>query len=138
MNKQLKKCLVALISGFILAGLFIASSQASVMHYTAEQKKVLGFEIAKSLRCPKSVNQNLFDSEQPIASELKGHIFRLLDEGKTKAEIIDYFTLRYGEKIRYKPELTSGTALLWFGPILLLTISLTACIIYLRRTKTAQ
>ena len=107
----------------------------AIENYTPTQKKGLGFEIAKALRCPTSINQNLFDSQANIASELKAHIFRLLDEGKTKAEIMDYFTERYGEKIRYSPSLSSGTALLWFAPLLLLIITIGGMILVFRRAK---
>ncbi|WP_065204293.1 cytochrome c-type biogenesis protein [Shewanella woodyi] len=90
------------------------------IHYTQAQIRDLGFEIAHELRCPMSVNQNLFDSGAPIASELKGQIFLMLEQGESKQAIIDFLVQRYGEKIRYQPSLSMATAALWFGPILLL------------------
>ncbi|HCF2575926.1 TPA: cytochrome c-type biogenesis protein CcmH, partial [Pseudomonas aeruginosa] len=43
-------------------------------------------------------------------------IFRMLDEGQSNQQIIDFMVDRYGEFVRYKPELNSHTWLLWFGP----------------------
>lgn len=107
--------------------LFSASLSASAVtdvadkiHYSQDQIRDLGFEIAHELRCPMSVNQNLFDSGAPIASELKGQIFLMLEQGESKQTIIDFLVQRYGEKIRYQPSLSMATAALWFGPILLL------------------
>ncbi|MCL1038391.1 cytochrome c-type biogenesis protein CcmH [Shewanella submarina] len=136
MIAQMKKLTIALLAAIVVSGLFIASSEAAMV-YTPEQKKNLGFEIARELRCPMSVNQSLFDSNAQIANELKGHIFRLLDEGKTKGEIIDYLVQRYGEKIRYSPGLSGGTALLWFGPALLLLGGIGGCVLFVRRSRRA-
>ncbi|WP_025823601.1 cytochrome c-type biogenesis protein [Shewanella marina] len=105
--------------------LFISQlSHATGIQYTDAEVKALGFEIAKELRCPKSVNQNLFDSQAPIANELKGQIFLMLEEGKSKQTIIDFMVERYGDKINYQPEVNASTALLWFGPGLMLVIAL--------------
>ncbi|ACA88730.1 cytochrome c-type biogenesis protein [Shewanella woodyi] len=97
-----------------------ASAVTDKIDYTHDQIRDLGFEIAHELRCPMSVNQNLFDSGAPIASELKGQIFLMLEQGESKQAIIDFLVQRYGEKIRYQPSLSMATAALWFGPILLL------------------
>ncbi|MCF1428793.1 MAG: cytochrome c-type biogenesis protein CcmH [Shewanella sp.] len=136
MIAQWKKLTVSLLAALLISALFIASSEASIV-YTPEQKKDLGFEIARELRCPMSVNQSLFDSNAQIANELKGHIFRLLNEGKSKNEIIDYLVQRYGEKIRYSPDLSGDTALLWFGPALLLIGGIGGCVLFIRRSRRA-
>ncbi len=73
-------------------------------------------EISKLLRDPASANYTLYDSESAVASELKARIYELLREGKTREEIFDFMTARYGEMIRYEPEFNSGTALLWAAP----------------------
>lgn len=57
-----------------------------------------------------------FESESSIAGELKAEIYKQLAEGKTREEILAFFTARYGEQIRYDPALTGGTALLWAAP----------------------
>ncbi|GIU15851.1 cytochrome c-type biogenesis protein [Shewanella sp. MBTL60-007] len=122
MSKAYTSTLAGLLAGLAILLCISISAQAASdkIHYTPDQIRDLGFEIAHELRCPMSVNQNLFDSGAPIASELKGQIFLMLEQGESKAEIIDFLVQRYGEKIRYQPSFSAATALLWFGPILLL------------------
>lgn len=122
MSKSYTATLTRLLAGFAILLCISVSAQAASdkIHYTPDQIRDLGFEIAHELRCPMSVNQNLFDSGAPIASELKGQIFLMLEQGESKAAIIDFLVERYGEKIRYQPSFSMATALLWFGPILLL------------------
>ncbi|CDD69833.1 cytochrome c-type biogenesis protein [Duodenibacillus massiliensis] len=83
---------------------------------TGRQRRNLAIAISKELRDPASANYTLFESESSIAGELKAEIYKQLAEGKTREEILAFFTARYGEQIRYDPALTGGTALLWAAP----------------------
>ncbi|WP_299790093.1 cytochrome c-type biogenesis protein [uncultured Shewanella sp.] len=104
--------------------------------YTQDQIRDLGFEISHELRCPMSVNQNLFDSQAPIAHELKAQIFLMLEQGESKQAIIEFLVQRYGEKIKYQPSFSTATAILWLGPIfLLLTIIATATMLIREQHK---
>ena len=87
---------------------------------TGRQRRNLAIAISKELRDPASANYTLFESESSIAGELKAEIYKQLAEGKTREEILAFFTARYGEQIRYDPALTGGTALLWAAPWVLL------------------
>lgn len=78
--------------------------------------------LTEELRCPKCQNQNIADSDAPIAMDLRNEIFRMLEEGKSNEEIIDFLVSRYGDFVLYKPPLTSRTLLLWYGPAGLLLI----------------
>jgi cytochrome c-type biogenesis protein CcmH/NrfF len=101
-------------------------------HYSKVEIRNLGFEIAKELRCPTSPNQNLFDSQSRIASELKGQIFLMLEQGKSKQAIIDFMVQRYGEKMRYLPSLNSGTVFLWLAPLLLVLMAIGGVYFFIR------
>lgn len=76
--------------------------------------------LINELRCPQCLNTNLAGSDAMIAQDLRREVHRLLLEGKTDEEIIDFMHARYGDFILYKPRVTSRTALLWFGPLILL------------------
>lgn len=39
-------------------------------------------ELAKSLRCPQCQNQNLVESNSPIAYDLRIEVYKMVDEGK--------------------------------------------------------
>ncbi|MFJ3485877.1 cytochrome c-type biogenesis protein [Pseudomonas sp. NPDC090202] len=77
-------------------------------------------ELTRELRCPKCQNQDIADSNAPIAADLRKEIYRMLGEGQSNQQIIDFMVDRYGEFVRYKPELNARTWLLWFGPAALL------------------
>lgn len=96
---------------FVLSGLVVAQ-----VTKTPQQIREEAIAISKDLRCPASLNQSLFESEKPIASELKAKIYELLRDGKSKEEIFKFFADRYGEQIRYAPEVSKSTAILWVLP----------------------
>lgn len=60
-------------------------------------------ELAKSLRCPQCQNQNLVESNSPIAYDLRIEVYKMVDEGKTNQQIIDTMTARFGNFVNYKP-----------------------------------
>ncbi|RML38486.1 Cytochrome c-type bioproteinsis protein CycL, partial [Pseudomonas syringae pv. maculicola] len=73
-------------------------------------------ELTRELRCPKCQNQDIADSNAPIAADLRKEIYRMLGEGQSNQKIIDFMVDRYGDFVRYKPSLNARTWLLWFGP----------------------
>ena len=96
-------------------------------------------QLTKELRCPKCQNQDIADSNAPIAADLRREIFRMLGEGQSNQQIIDFMVDRYGDFVRYKPALTARTWLLWFGPGILLLggFGMLALIVRKRRTQAA-
>jgi cytochrome c-type biogenesis protein CcmH len=59
-----------------------------------------------------------------IAKDLRREVHRLLLEGKTDGEILDFMQQRYGDFILYKPRVTLGSMVLWFGPLLIFVVAL--------------
>ncbi|NRP35578.1 Cytochrome c-type biogenesis protein CcmH precursor [Marinobacterium sp. xm-d-579] len=76
--------------------------------------------LAAELRCPKCQNQNIADSDSPIAKDLRTEVFRMIDEGAEDETIIDFMVTRYGDFVLYRPKMNSQTWLLWNGPFLVL------------------
>lgn len=72
--------------------------------------------LTRELRCPKCQNQDLADSNAPIAGDLRREIQRLMAAGQSDAEIIAHLEQRYGEFIRYRPPFEGRTLLLWLLP----------------------
>lgn len=102
---------------------------------TPQQIREEAITISKDLRCPASLNQSLFESEKPIASELKAKIYELLREGKSKEEIFKFFAERYGEQIRYAPEVSKSTAILWILPAGLIIVLIGGGFLMLSKRK---
>jgi cytochrome c-type biogenesis protein CcmH len=78
--------------------------------------------LSQELRCLVCQNTTLADSTAPLAEDLRQEIRQLMREGKSDKEVVDYLVARYGNFVRYRPPVNNGTALLWFGPFLLLIV----------------
>jgi len=87
----------------------------------------------KELRCPKCQNQNLADSNSPIAADLRREVYELLQQGKADIEIVDFMVARYGEFVLYRPRVSSLTYILWYGPAGLLFVGVIVVVIILRK-----
>ena len=75
------------------------------------------------LRCPQCLNTNLAGSDAMIARDLRREVHRMLLEGQSDEEILAFMQTRYGDFILYRPEVSPGTLLLWFGPLLLVAMA---------------
>ena len=91
--------------------------------------------ISEELRCLVCQNETLAASRAELADDLRKEVRRLIIEGKTDAEIKDYLVARYGDFVLYRPPVKSTTWLLWFGPIIILAVSIVALLAYLRKRK---
>ena len=114
----MKRWLAAVALGFTLAG--AAHAAIDTYEFADDAERARFRELTQELRCPKCQNQDIADSNAPIATDLRREIYRMLGEGKSNQQIIDFMVDRYGDFVRYKPALTGKTAVLWFGPLALL------------------
>jgi cytochrome c-type biogenesis protein CcmH len=89
------------------------------------------------LRCPKCQNQNIADSNSPIAQDLRTEIHRMVQQGDSDQAIIDFMVARYGEFVLYRPRVTAQTLVLWYGPFVLLAIGAVVVLVMTRRRKRA-
>ncbi len=92
-------------------------------------------QLTVELRCPKCQNQNLADSNSPIASDLRREIYRMVDGGETDDQIVDFMVARYGEFVLYKPRVKSNTWVLWYGPFALIGVGALVVILLTRKRK---
>jgi len=74
--------------------------------------------LSEELRCPKCQNQNLADSNAPVAADMRDKVYELMQDGKSDQEVVDYLVARYGDFVRYRPPVRTNTVLLWFGPLI--------------------
>ncbi|HMV72466.1 MAG TPA: cytochrome c-type biogenesis protein CcmH [Pseudomonadales bacterium] len=105
--------------------------------FDSEEQRVRYLEFTRELRCPKCQNQNLADSNAPIAADLRHELQRLLHEGRSDSEIIDFMVERYGEYVLYEPRLEPKTVLLWTAPVLMLLGGVLVLAGVLRRARRA-
>ncbi|WP_177952320.1 cytochrome c-type biogenesis protein [Klebsiella quasipneumoniae] len=104
--------------GILLALMLTGQAWAAIdtWQFKDEAQEQAFREITSRLRCPKCQNNSIADSNAMIAADMRQKVYELMQQGKTKGQIVDYMVARYGNFVSYEPPLTAGTALLWLGP----------------------
>lgn len=80
--------------------------------------------LLEELRCMVCQNQNLAESNAPLAEDLRREVRAQVARGKSDAEVKSYLTQRYGDYVLYRPPFKRSTWLLWLGPAGLLALAL--------------
>ena len=111
--------------------------QAAIETYQFEhaEHEQLYKKMLEELRCLVCQNQNLSASNAGLAGDLRQQTYEMVIEGQSQAQIVDYMTQRYGDFVLYRPPFKSSTALLWFGPFILLIVGILMLIKTLRARK---
>lgn len=128
----------------LLAVLFCAVS-AGVIAQTFEQREFQSAEqerryreIISELRCLVCQNQNLADSNAPLAADLRDIAYDMVRNGKSEEEIHAFMVNRYGDFVLYKPRFTPKTIALWAGPFALLALGLWFLLRQVRKRSAAM
>ncbi len=90
-------------------------------------------KLSVELRCLVCQNSTLADSDAPLAQDLRNEIRKLIDEGKTDKEVVNFLVARYGDFVTFRPPVNASTALLWFGPFVMLIIGAITLIVVLKK-----
>lgn len=80
--------------------------------------------ISKSLRCVVCQNQSIFESNAPLAADMRRTVEARVRAGDTDEEVKEFLREPYGDFILLKPPLKPMTFLLWLGPFLLAALLL--------------
>lgn len=122
---------------FLTALLFssVAFSAIDALNFSSSQQESDYHQLTQSLRCPQCQNNNIADSNATIAVDMRGKVFELLKEGKSKNDVVDYMVARYGNFVTYDPPMTASTLVLWIAPLLLVLLGV---VFLLRRKPKAQ
>ncbi len=124
-----------------MRGLLIAC--AMVLTLAAQAFDIYEFETAEQeqqyrkliteLRCPKCQNQSIGDSDADIAEDMRRKTAELINQGMTNDEVVEYFRARYGDFVSYRPPMNATTAVLWFGPAVILLLGAFGVVFAIRR-----
>lgn len=129
-------------TGLLLLLSVHATAAIDTYEFKDEETRARFQQLTEELRCPKCQNQNLADSNSPIAKDLRHEVYRMLGEGETDRQITDFMVARYGEFVLYKPRKDLSTYLLWYGPFALLLVGVAVVFVMTRRkpsgTKTGD
>ena len=127
----MKYLFIALI---LLVPCVVSAKEAAPVAENPEiEKRVMS--LAQELRCLVCQNESLAESHADLAGDLRREMRTQMKSGKSDEEVLDFMVQRYGDFIRFRPAMKSTTALLWFGPIILLLSGIAALIFYLKRRQ---
>lgn len=90
--------------------------------------------LLNELRCPKCQNQNIADSDAPIAEDMREEVYRMVKDGADEQTVVDSMVDRFGEFVHYKPPFDARTAFLWLLPIIVVVIGVVTVIVIVRRS----
>ena len=93
----------------------------STNSYSADIEKQYK-SLIEELRCMVCQNQNLAESEAPLAVDMKQKIKEMLESGKSKEQIKNFLSERYSSYILYEPPVNNQNIILWFGPLIFIII----------------
>ena len=113
--KWLTMCMLVLALG---APSVHAAEAVPLAEEEAVEKRLV--VIADELRCLVCQNESLAGSRADLALDLRREIRKLIKEGKTDREILDFMVSRYGDFVLYRPPFKPSTWLLWTAPFVLM------------------
>lgn len=111
----------------------VATANVNIYPFNDQVSEKRFNSLITDLRCPKCQNQNLADSDAPLAKDLKDRVYTMINDGRSDGEIMTFMVDRYGDFVLYTPPVKPITWFLWFGPAIILIGVL--FIIFARRRK---
>ncbi|MGS1078754.1 cytochrome c-type biogenesis protein [Pseudoxanthomonas beigongshangi] len=118
LSRHLRVLMLALLLG-VAGPAFAQASDPTPLQFRDNAEEARFHRLTAELRCVMCQNQSLADSNAQIAHDLRREVLDLMRQGKSDPEIKRFLVDRYGEFVLYKPEVSPGTWLLWFGPAVL-------------------
>ncbi|MEB8432478.1 cytochrome c-type biogenesis protein CcmH [Cocleimonas sp. KMM 6892] len=114
----------SLAFSFLFIGLSAFAVQIEFHQFENKAQEQLYLNLIAELRCVKCQNQNLAESNAELAKDMRDKTYEMIKQGKTREDVVNYMTARYGDFVLYKPPFKSKTLLLWIGPPVFLILSL--------------
>ena len=90
------------------------------MVFESQQQQDRFDKLTQELRCLVCQNQNLADSDAPLAHDLRREVHEMLQSGQSNEQIKQFLVARYGDFVLYRPPVQQNTWLLWLAPLILL------------------
>lgn len=124
----------------LILSLFVYQAQAEIEYrdFKQPEQEQAYQTLISELRCLVCQNQTIADSNADLAKDLRRQVYEMLQQGKSRQDIVDFMTDRYGDFVMYKPALKLKTLLLWLGPVLFLVIGLATVWVLRSKTSTSE
>ena len=115
---------------FLLLAFQVSALEPLVFSSQEEEKRYN--ELTLELRCLVCQNQNLADSDAPLAQDLRQEIYDMMQAGQSNDQIKTFMVDRYGDFVLYRPPMQGNTLALWTIPGILLLIGAIAVFFIVR------
>ena len=79
----MKKLIFLLLFGL---SFYVRAEIVDTYPFKNTEDRTRAVALAKSLRCPQCQNQNLVESNSPIAYDLRIEVYKMIDEGKSNEQ----------------------------------------------------
>ena len=111
----------------------LAIGATPVYPFDTPQQEIRFQHLTEELRCLVCQNQNLADSNAPLAADLRQQIYQKIIAGQSDKTIKAYLTKRYGEFILYRPPMAGPSIILWIAPGFMLLLGAIILLMVIRR-----
>ena len=105
--------------------------------YGEVDKDVLN-NVIHSFWAPDFCGMNLADCPASSAEEMRAQIKQMLEQGKSKQDIINYYTNLYGTKILAEPPKTGFFAAVWVMPAVAVLVGAFLALAVVKKRKRVQ
>ena len=109
-----------IIFAVVLVMLASAALAQEPLVFESPEQEARYIELTTELRCMVCQNQNLADSDAPLAQDLRKEIHSMMLAGQNNDQITTFLVDRYGDFVLYRPAMKGNTLALWLIPGVLL------------------
>ena len=121
MRGMIKHLRIAFLALVVALGAPIAAHAVQPDEMLADPKlEHRARDISGGVRCMVCQNENIDDSNAPLARDLRLLVRERLKKGDSDDQVRDYLVARYGDFVLLKPPLKPDTLVLWITPALVL------------------
>ncbi len=120
---MIKKIILIITSSFLLISLN-SYGHFQELKFSSKKHELLYRKLTNELKCLVCQNQSLAESDAELALQLREEIYKKVEKGQSREQILKYITERYGEFILLKPEFSRKNLLLWLAPVIFLLFGL--------------
>ena len=88
--------------------------------------------------CPVCPSETIDQSRVELAQQMRDLVVEMLEQGRSKEEILDFFVSRYGEDVLGAPPKSGFNILIWVVPVLALPVVVAILVMVLRNMRRRQ
>lgn len=92
-------------------------------------------DLSSEIRCLVCQNESIDESNAQLARDLRILVRERLVAGDTDQQVLDFLVARYGDYVLLRPPVKGTTALLWFGPVLVLLLAGSIIVVRTRSSR---